>query len=763
MSIPPTTTTDGLSVVDHLGIPDSTSSTSSISQYHSAQSSPSQCQFELSSSDEEGMGQDTRQLLTFSSSSGSIFGPDSATSAQDDTSDRRRPRIPIQDSTSTSSDPDSAADDTDEQAPNVYINGLPPHFTEEQLLAIVANFGEVVSVRTFTRGGPSSSGYGFVLFKSMAAAENCIVTLRRSNLYPRLSRVHRPPRIINSSSSSSIRTSSSSSGSSLGNADQGSPVLSFRERMARLEDQKSTNVYIEGLPMSSDKQTLLTLAHPYVIMSSRFMRSKIPNSPTMIAFMRMDTRVAAEAVIAHLNGRTVRGWDGSESKVLLRIADTLDQRELRRAEAAARDGNGDESSDRLSIAGATLLSYRGKEFAAALSQSDSSGSDGSSGGIGTSVGSMMSVSGSASASADDVSGSLFAEPVQTKQPSAILAYPRPPTPATTTTTKPQQLPQYQPPTIAPQRESTQTQTTYSHPQLAHHQLQQAGYLQAQSQAQRQPPPHLHPTQPHPHHLDQRPRPHPRNQHQLYPANLDAQTHAAVQMQMQLQLLQMHPLQVQQWAAAAMMGVGMGLHNQGGGMGVSGVGGRQGHDPLYAPYAHPAPVSVAGQHQHQQQAQIQRRANWRAQSQIPVSQSQTSGTGTGGGLRRTTSGTSGGVPVSFGRRGNAGFGAGAGNANVGRSMSFTSGATRASQPQAQPSVYTAPIGNKTTPPFVPRATSASAFPPALPRTRPVSMNMHGTGPFPPVSTQQQHQQVNGYTAGACAGEHCACIVCWSPWA
>ncbi|KAJ7048262.1 hypothetical protein C8F01DRAFT_1380657 [Mycena amicta] len=54
-------------------------------------------------------------------------------------------------SSSTSSEPDSAADDTDVQAPNVYINALPPHFTEEQLLAIVANFGEVGRLRVVDR------------------------------------------------------------------------------------------------------------------------------------------------------------------------------------------------------------------------------------------------------------------------------------------------------------------------------------------------------------------------------------------------------------------------------------------------------------------------------------------------------------------------------------------------------------------------------------------------------------------------------------
>lgn len=35
--------------------------------------------------------------------------------------------------------------------PNVYINGLPPNYPEEELLAMTQPFGTVLSVRTFTR------------------------------------------------------------------------------------------------------------------------------------------------------------------------------------------------------------------------------------------------------------------------------------------------------------------------------------------------------------------------------------------------------------------------------------------------------------------------------------------------------------------------------------------------------------------------------------------------------------------------------------
>ncbi|KAF7323861.1 RRM domain-containing protein [Mycena kentingensis (nom. inval.)] len=584
------TAADALSI-DHLDIPSSVSNASSISNYHSAVNSPSKF---VPLATEEQTGEecgDVEELLAFS--------PENACRDQSTPNTVHDASLPdvvgfspatFPSTRDISHSSESAADrDTDSEPtqPNVYINSLPPNFTEEQLLAIVANFGEVISVRTFTRGGPVPSGYGFVLFKTMAAAEKCIVALKRSNLHPRLSRVQRPPRILcpltNSNSGSlpsSGSISSTSSAQEQGAAADGQPVLSFRERMARLDDKKSCNVYIENLPLSADKQTLLTLVHPYVIMSSRFMKSKIPGSATLIAFMRMDSRSSAEAVIAHLNGKLVSGWDGAESRVTLRIADTLDQRDLRRAEAASRDGHGDESSDRLSVAGATLLSYRGQEYAA-LSHSESSSSEGS-GGLGTgsgsggSWGSMLSASGSG----DDVFAHrsarkevLVTEPPTPPAPSAVLAYPIPPA---ITTQKTQQQPTYPSSNLPPRLQSF-------------------------------PAPHSLPSQ-QPFDAAYAFPAIPINPQLAYFAQT-RQVQAAAALQMQLLALQMQQQQ-QQFANLAAMG--MAIPRQ---------------DPLYAPYAH-HPVVQQAQVHHQQQGTARR-----AQSTVQ-------------GVQRAMSG---GVPVSFGRR------------------------------------------------------------------------------------------------------------------
>ena len=48
-------------------------------------------------------------------------------------------------------DPAPSAQSDSTTPPNVYINGLPPNFPEEQLYNMTKEFGPVLSVRTFTR------------------------------------------------------------------------------------------------------------------------------------------------------------------------------------------------------------------------------------------------------------------------------------------------------------------------------------------------------------------------------------------------------------------------------------------------------------------------------------------------------------------------------------------------------------------------------------------------------------------------------------
>ena len=91
--------------------------------------------------------------------------------SQDSTSSKSSPAV-IENTNASNvpiaSSANSVQSDSDSPlTPNVYINGLPPHFPDDQLLRMTCEFGTVLSVRTFTRHvGERLSGYGFVLFVS---------------------------------------------------------------------------------------------------------------------------------------------------------------------------------------------------------------------------------------------------------------------------------------------------------------------------------------------------------------------------------------------------------------------------------------------------------------------------------------------------------------------------------------------------------------------------------------------------------------------
>ncbi|KAG5643042.1 hypothetical protein DXG03_001654 [Asterophora parasitica] len=316
-----------------------------------------------------------------------------------------------------------ASTSTEFKTANVYINGLPPHFPEERLFALASPFGPVRSVRTFTRHvRESESGYGFVLFENVEDAEKCIVSLRKyRNLHPTFSKqAHKIPGTSTSLvHSNGLPPSSSISMSALSPTtpvhDKATLVLppplvgphalpapqarlvcaqsegsedgffvgsggggggsggwqrdggafeegsaSFKAKMEALHDRNSTNLYMEGLPLNIDEPTLAALVSPHRISSSRFFQTRLSNPPRIIAFVRFETRAGAEEIIERLHGRMVRGWNDVGSRISVRFADTAEQRELRRNERMAREG--DESPARLTIAQAALLNLHGQDL-----------------------------------------------------------------------------------------------------------------------------------------------------------------------------------------------------------------------------------------------------------------------------------------------------------------------------------------------------------------------------------------------------------------
>ncbi|KAG8972514.1 hypothetical protein FRB90_010192, partial [Tulasnella sp. 427] len=80
---------------------------------------------------------------------------------------------------------------------NVYINGLPPFFTHEQLTRLASEFGKVLSSRVFHRFSqikPNGSGQQQGSYETVEDASRCITSLRKySDLHPSFARTQRLP------------------------------------------------------------------------------------------------------------------------------------------------------------------------------------------------------------------------------------------------------------------------------------------------------------------------------------------------------------------------------------------------------------------------------------------------------------------------------------------------------------------------------------------------------------------------------------------
>ena len=229
--------------------------------------------------------------------------------------------------------------------PNVYIGGLPPHFPEEQLFNMTKEFGPVLSVKTFTKP-EQPTGYGFVLFQRRDSAQRCIETLRKCrNLRSSWSKkVHGVPRTLYGKVQ-------------ISRADAPPKKDSFRAKMERLNDESSTGLYIEGLPLTTDEPALAALMAPHKIISSRLFQTLLSHPPRIIALVKLETRASAEQTIERLHGRMIRGWGDTGRRILVKFADSAEQRELRRQRVVQEY----QFSSKLTIAQAALLNMHGPQ------------------------------------------------------------------------------------------------------------------------------------------------------------------------------------------------------------------------------------------------------------------------------------------------------------------------------------------------------------------------------------------------------------------
>ncbi|XP_032071994.1 RNA-binding motif, single-stranded-interacting protein 1 isoform X4 [Thamnophis elegans] len=163
---------------------------------------------------------------------------------------------------------------------NLYIRGLPPNTTDQDLVKLCQPYGKIVSTKAILdKTTNKCKGYGFVDFDSPAAAQKAVSALKATGV---------------------------------------------QAQMAKQQEQDPTNLYISNLPLSMDEQELENMLKPFgQVISTRILRDSNGTSRG-VGFARMESTEKCEAVIAHFNGKFIKtppGVSAPTEPLLCKFAD----------------------------------------------------------------------------------------------------------------------------------------------------------------------------------------------------------------------------------------------------------------------------------------------------------------------------------------------------------------------------------------------------------------------------------------------------------
>uniref|UniRef100_A0A4W5QH38 RNA binding motif, single stranded interacting protein 2a n=1 Tax=Hucho hucho TaxID=62062 RepID=A0A4W5QH38_9TELE len=145
---------------------------------------------------------------------------------------------------------------------NLYIRGLHPGTTDQDLVKLCQPYGKIVSTKAILdKTTNKCKGYGFVDFDSPTAAQKAVTALKSSGA---------------------------------------------QAQMAKQQEQDPTNLYISNLPVSMDEQELESMLKSFgQVISTRILRDANGISRG-VGFARMESTEKCEAIIQHFNGKFIK-------------------------------------------------------------------------------------------------------------------------------------------------------------------------------------------------------------------------------------------------------------------------------------------------------------------------------------------------------------------------------------------------------------------------------------------------------------------------
>ncbi|XP_045444093.1 RNA-binding motif, single-stranded-interacting protein 2 isoform X2 [Pipistrellus kuhlii] len=163
---------------------------------------------------------------------------------------------------------------------NLYIRGLQPGTTDQDLVKLCQSYGKIVSTKAILdKTTNKCKGYGFVDFDSPSAAQKAVTALKASGV---------------------------------------------QAQMAKQQEQDPTNLYISNLPLSMDEQELEGMLKPFgQVISTRILRDT-SGASRGVGFARMESTEKCEAIITHFNGKYIKtppGVPAPSDPLLCKFAD----------------------------------------------------------------------------------------------------------------------------------------------------------------------------------------------------------------------------------------------------------------------------------------------------------------------------------------------------------------------------------------------------------------------------------------------------------
>ncbi|KAH7694064.1 RNA-binding motifsingle-stranded-interacting protein 3, partial [Aphelenchoides avenae] len=158
---------------------------------------------------------------------------------------------------------------------NLYIRGLSPSTTDDELRAMCEPFGKIVSTKAIIdKATNQCKGYGFVDFETAEAAQAAVKSLGGRNVHA---------------------------------------------QMAKQQEQDPTNLYIANLPPHYTEEALQELLNQEgMVISTRILRNPDGTS-RCVGFARMHSKECCDAIIAKWNGHPL---DDNPVALVVKLADS---------------------------------------------------------------------------------------------------------------------------------------------------------------------------------------------------------------------------------------------------------------------------------------------------------------------------------------------------------------------------------------------------------------------------------------------------------